>query len=121
MKGASALTPRDEALIVDLVGTKTEKLEARVEAKIAPIEEKVDEFAEKTSTLAKQLEAALRTIKQLEARERERNEARTRKARITRAANAAGMAVERWVLHCKKQGRDPEFYLEKKLKAPRKR
>lgn len=31
------------------------------------------------------------------------------------------MAVERWVLHCKKHGRDPEFYLEKKLKAPRRR
>lgn len=31
------------------------------------------------------------------------------------------MAVERWVLHCKLHGRDPEFYLEKKLKAPRRR
>jgi predicted HicB family RNase H-like nuclease len=104
----------------------TERFGAQVLELIEPIEEKTDALAVKadalavkTDALAKELEIAMRTIKELEERERERNETRTRKARITRAANSAGMSLERWLAYCKKHGRDPERYLEKKLKAPR--
>lgn len=75
--------------------------------------------------LRRDLDDALLRIAQLEDRLRQR-EAETmsraqaaRAARIGRSAARAGVGTQEWVRRCNKAGRDPEFFLDKNLAAPR--